>query len=131
MKNRELEKTGEKLSAIRLACIGMSYAYGPVDNAESIATLEEAINIGINFWDTADTYGNGEPAQLALAWVLLQGDHMIPIPVTKKRKYLRENAGAAHVELTKEDLKKIDEVLTSHPDTGQRYGAGAMKLVNR
>lgn len=71
------------------------------------------------------------PAQLALAWVLAQGDDIIPIPGTKKRKYLIENAGATDVYLSKSDLEAIDNILSNHPDTGERYGAGAMKLVNR
>jgi aryl-alcohol dehydrogenase-like predicted oxidoreductase len=327
MKYRVLGSANDMVSSVGLGCMGMSYAYGPVNDEESIATLEEAINIGINFWDTADMYGNGEnekliskvlapnrnkiflatkfgfrwkddgtnyldvtpsrikaaaeeslkrlktdridlyyahridpqvpvedmvgamadlvkegkvrylglseasatslrkacevhpisalqseysiltrdieaeilpvarelgvtvvpysplarglitatitdsakladndfrrtvprfkpehwennsrlvngfaaiaedknctPAQLALAWVLAQGDDIIPIPGTKKRKYLRENAGAVDVELTEADIKRIDELLASHPDIGERYGAGAMKLVNR
>lgn len=327
MKYRLLGNTGEKLSAVGLGCMGMSYAYGPTDDAESIATLEEALNLGINFWDTADMYGNGAneklisrvlvpnrskvflatkfgfvwrndgtnyldltpsrikkaaeeslkrlnidvidlyyahridpavpvedmvgamadlvkegkvrylglseasaaslrkaaavhpiaalqseysiltrdlendviptarelgitivpysplarglitatindtdalakddfrrtvprfkeehwknnqqlvadfasfasqkkctPAQLAIAWVLAQGDDIIPIPGTKKRKYLIENAGAADVDLSKNDLEAINNILSNHPDIGERYGAGAMKLVNR
>jgi aryl-alcohol dehydrogenase-like predicted oxidoreductase len=327
MKYRVLGSANDRVSSVGLGCMGMSYAYGPVNDTESIATLEEAINIGVNFWDTADMYGNGEneklvskvlvpnrnkifiatkfgfkwredntnyldvtpsriksaaeeslkrlkidtidlyyahridpqvpvedmvgamadlvkegkvrylglseasagslrkahsvhpiaalqseysiltrdieseilptarelgvaivpysplarglitatindsaqladndfrrtvprfkpehwdnnlrlvngfaaiaddkdctPAQLGLAWVLAQGDDLIPIPGTKKRKYLTENAGAVDVELTQDDLKRIDKLLASHPDIGERYGAGAMKLVNR
>jgi aryl-alcohol dehydrogenase-like predicted oxidoreductase len=62
--------------------------------------------------------------------VLAQGDDIIPIPGTKKRKYLEENAGAADVTLTKDDLKKIEEVVNRHPDTGKRYSEGALKLVD-
>src|SRR5215471_7894973 len=56
------------------------------------------------------------PAQLAIAWVLAQGEHIIPIPGTKKRKYLSENAGAVDVYLTSQYLQKIDELLNKFPD---------------
>jgi aryl-alcohol dehydrogenase-like predicted oxidoreductase len=69
------------------------------------------------------------PAQLALAWVLAQGDDIVPIPGTKRRRYLEENAAAADVELTDDDLARIDEEL---PDvSGDRYAPEGMATVNR
>lgn len=332
MKYRTLGNTGEKLSALGLGCMGMSFAYGPTDDKESIATLERALDLGINFWDTADMYANGAneelisrvlvpnrdkifiatkfgfrfkdgvagpssatgtyfdaspawirvaveaslkrlkidtidlyyahridpnipveetvgamadlvkegkvrylglseasatsirraaavhpiaalqseyslltrdveaeilsttralgitlvpysplarglvtntlqvdqlaegdfrktlpryqsdvadnnhqlvasfaeiahgknctPAQLALAWVLAQGEDIIPIPGTKKRKYLEENAGAIDVDLTQEDHSAIEAVIERYPHTGERYSEASMKLVN-
>jgi aryl-alcohol dehydrogenase-like predicted oxidoreductase len=73
---------------------------------------------------------NCTAAQLALAWVLAQGDDIIPIPGTKKTKYLRENAASVDVELSPADLKNIQNILNKYPDTGMRYGEGALKLVN-
>jgi aryl-alcohol dehydrogenase-like predicted oxidoreductase len=73
---------------------------------------------------------NCTPAQLALAWVLAQGDDIIPIPGTKKRKYLEENAAAVDISLSAEDVHKIEELLDKYPDVGQRYGEGSLKLVN-
>lgn len=68
--------------------------------------------------------------QLALAWVLAQGEDLIPIPGTKRIQYLEENMAATEVELSDEDLRRIDELLTKYPDTGERYSEGGMKLVN-
>jgi aryl-alcohol dehydrogenase-like predicted oxidoreductase len=69
------------------------------------------------------------PAQLALAWVLAQGEDVVPIPGTKRRKYLEDNAGAAGVELTTEDMMRIEDEL---PDaSGDRYDRTGMTTVNR
>lgn len=70
------------------------------------------------------------PAQLALAWVLAQGEQIIPIPGTKKRKYLEENAAAANVNLSKDDLNEIEEILKTYPNVGERYYEESMKMVN-
>jgi len=71
------------------------------------------------------------PAQLALAWVLAQGDNIIPIPGTKRRKYLLENAGATELLLTKEDVKAIEALLAKYPDTGARYNEGNQRFVDK
>ena len=70
-------------------------------------------------------------AQLALAWVLAQGDYIVPIPGTKRRKYLQENIGALDVDLTSEDLKRIDEVAPKDAFAGSRYPEAMMKLLNK
>jgi aryl-alcohol dehydrogenase-like predicted oxidoreductase len=71
------------------------------------------------------------PAQLALAWVLAQGDDIVPIPGTKRRKYLQENIGALDVNLTSADLARIEEVAPKHAFAGERYPDWAMQMVNR
>ena len=68
------------------------------------------------------------PAQLALAWVLAQGDDIVPIPGTKRRKYLEDNAAAADVELTDEDLARIEQELPEV--SGERYDEVGMATVN-
>ena len=64
MKFRKLGKTNEQLSAIGFGCMGMSFAYGPADEQESINTLHKALDLGVNFWDTADMYADGENEKL-------------------------------------------------------------------
>ncbi len=84
-----------------------------------------------NDFDTLAKEKNCTPAQLALAWVLNQGEDVIPIPGTKKIKYLEENAKAVEVVLTSGDLKDIESLLKKYPDIGPRYNTGTMKLVNK
>jgi len=71
------------------------------------------------------------PSQLALAWVLAQGEHIIPIPGTKRRTYLIENVGAIDMVLTRHDLAEIDELLAKYPNTGERYNTNSNKLVDK
>jgi len=70
------------------------------------------------------------PSQLALAWVLAQGLDVVPIPGTKRRRYLEENVGALNVKLTREDLQRIDEVFPRDATAGARYPEHMMSLVN-
>jgi aryl-alcohol dehydrogenase-like predicted oxidoreductase len=70
------------------------------------------------------------PAQLALAWVLAQGEHLVPIPGTKRRNYLDENIAATGIELTPDELAKIDAVFPQGSAAGQRYPENMMHLVD-
>jgi len=69
-------------------------------------------------------------AQLALAWVLAQGEDIVPIPGTKRRKYLDENIAALDVELSDSDLRKLDEILPPGAAAGDRYHERGMETVN-
>jgi aryl-alcohol dehydrogenase-like predicted oxidoreductase len=71
-----------------------------------------------------------KPSQLALAWVLAHGDDIVPIPGTKRRKYLEENVGAINIQLSPEDLRRIDEVFPRDATAGARYPEHMMQLVN-
>ena len=70
------------------------------------------------------------PAQLALAWVLAHGDDIIPIPGTKRRKYLEDNAGAVDVTLTQNDLNRLDAAFPPDAASGTRYPEAMMKMLN-
>jgi aryl-alcohol dehydrogenase-like predicted oxidoreductase len=72
-----------------------------------------------------------QPAQLALAWVLARGEDIVPIPGTKRRKYLEENVQALEIELSPEDLERIGEVARPDAAAGSRYPEAAMSSVNR
>jgi len=74
---------------------------------------------------------NCTPAQLAISWVMAQSDNIIPIPGTKKRKYLEENAGAVDVELTLNDLSAIEGLLKKYPNIGPRYSDRENKFVKK
>ena len=71
------------------------------------------------------------PGQLALAWLLHQGEDIVPIPGTKRRERLEENAAAANVTLTNEDLRRIEEAIPRGSVAGDRYYEEQMRAVNR
>jgi aryl-alcohol dehydrogenase-like predicted oxidoreductase len=71
------------------------------------------------------------PSQLALAWVLAQGDDIVPIPGTKQRKYLEENVRAIEVELTPADLEEIDDIAPQGAAAGARYNEGGMRTIDQ
>jgi len=94
---------------------------------------------GENFQKNLDLVGRVEqiakekgckPSQLALAWVLAQDKNIVPIPGTKRRKYLEENVAAIDVKLTKEDLRRIEEIFPTGAAAGERYPEHMMKIVN-
>jgi aryl-alcohol dehydrogenase-like predicted oxidoreductase len=72
-----------------------------------------------------------QPSQLALAWVLAQGEDIIPIPGTKRRKYLEENVAALDVKLSSEDLRRLAEFFPQGAASGQRYTEQMMRAVNQ
>jgi aryl-alcohol dehydrogenase-like predicted oxidoreductase len=71
------------------------------------------------------------PGQLALAWLLHRGEDVVPIPGTKRRTYLEENAGAADITLTDEDLRRVEEAMPRGSAAGERYTEQMMRAVNR
>jgi aryl-alcohol dehydrogenase-like predicted oxidoreductase len=74
---------------------------------------------------------NCKPAQLALAWVLAQGNDVVPIPGTKRRNYLEENIAALKLKLTPDDLQRLDALMPKGVAAGNRYPAEMMTSVNR
>jgi aryl-alcohol dehydrogenase-like predicted oxidoreductase len=70
-------------------------------------------------------------AQLAIAWVLAQGPHIIPIPGTKRRKYLQDNAGSVDVTLTPADFQAIEALLAKYPNVGDRYNEANNRFTDK
>jgi aryl-alcohol dehydrogenase-like predicted oxidoreductase len=97
---------------------------GPRFNGEN---LEANLKLAAKVAEIAEEKGI-TPAQLALAWVLAQGDDIVPIPGTKRRRYLEENAAAVDVELSAEDLARIEAELPAV--AGERYDAAGMAAVD-
>jgi aryl-alcohol dehydrogenase-like predicted oxidoreductase len=71
------------------------------------------------------------PGQVALAWLLAKGDDVVPIPGTKRRKYLEENVAAASLALTADDLSRLDAALAPDAVAGPRYGERMMSMIDR
>ena len=74
---------------------------------------------------------NATPSQLALAWVMARGEDIVPIPGTKRLKYLEENVGAVKLELSPADMKKLDELAPKGVAAGARYHEQGMKTINQ
>jgi aryl-alcohol dehydrogenase-like predicted oxidoreductase len=80
--------------------------------------------------DIATIYG-AKPGQIALAWLLAKGPHIVPIPGTKRRKYLEENIAAAAIKLSAADMQKLNDSLAPEKISGPRYAEKMMAMVDR
>jgi aryl-alcohol dehydrogenase-like predicted oxidoreductase len=80
---------------------------------------------------TLAAHKGATPGQIALAWLLHRGPHIVPIPGTKHRKYLEENVAAAAVALSAQEMRELDEALPRGATAGPRYGAQMMAFVDR
>ena len=98
--------------------------YGPRFTGENLARNQQ---LAAKVEELARAKGV-TPAQLALAWVLAQGDDIVPIPGTKRRSYLEQNAAAADIELTEDELARIDAEVPAA--AGARYDEAGMATVN-
>lgn len=123
--------------------LGRGFLTGQIRRPEDLASDDWRKNSprfqGENFQKNLDVVGKIEelaakkgckPSQLALAWVLAQGDDLAPIPGTKRVKYLEENAAAEQVQLTESDLAEIDAIAPKGVAAGERYDAGGMRAVS-
>lgn len=130
MDSRKLGQ-GLTVSELELGCMGMSKFQGTGDEAESIATIHRTLELGITPLDTADMYSgtNEQLVSKAIAWLLAQGDDIVPIPGTKRCTYLEENVAAMDITLTRSELERIDEVAPKNIAAGDRYAD--MSSVNR
>lgn len=115
--------------------IDTSTAFGQNDFRTTVPRFsEENLKKNLALVDLVKQFArekNCEPSQIALAWVLAQKPWIVPIPGTTKINRLNENAGAANVSLSAEDLKKIDEALSKIVIVGDRYTPANQKMINR
>src|SRR6476619_5568401 len=142
---------GELLDTVRELGIGF-VAYSPLGRGFLTAKITSLDDLADNDWRRSmprfeqENFGRNlelverikalaarkgcSPAQLALALVLAQGDDIVPIPGTKRRRYLEENIGALDVHLTPNDLANIDAVLPPGSAVGSRYSVPGMRTIN-
>lgn len=132
------------ISLVAYSPLGRGLSTGTIHNMDALSDGDFRKNLprfqGSNFEQNLQTVNALEAfakekgitaAQLSLAWLLAQGEDVVPIPGTKRRKYLQENAAAADVQLSAADLAAIDNILSENAIAGTRYTEGGMKLVNR
>jgi len=147
---RDIEQN-DLLATVRELGIGM-VPYSPLGRGLLTGTIQSTDELVDSDWRRSNPRFQGEdmqanlklveklgalaaargitPAQLALAWVQSQGSDVVPIPGTKRRKYLDENVAAATIQLTADELAAIDEVAPYGAAAGGRYAASAMPTVN-
>jgi aryl-alcohol dehydrogenase-like predicted oxidoreductase len=143
---------GELLDTVRELGIGF-VAYSPLGRGFLTAKITSLDDLADNDWRRSmprfeqENFGRNlelverikalaakkgcSPAQLALAWVLAQGNDIVPIPGTKRRRYLEENVGALDVHLAPEELAEIDAILPAGAAAGSRYSAPGMRTISR
>jgi aryl-alcohol dehydrogenase-like predicted oxidoreductase len=131
------------IGVVAYSPLGRGFLSGAIKSVDDLAGDDWRRNMprfqGENFARNLELVGRIEqmaagkgctPAQLALAWVLAQGPDVVPIPGTRSRSRLEENAGAAEIELTDDELAEIDEVIPRDMVAGTRYPEQAMSLLN-
>ena len=143
---------GELLDTVRELGIGF-VAYSPLGRGFLTAKITSLDDLADNDWRRSmprfeqENFGRNlelverikalaarkgcSTAQLALAWVLAQGDDIVPIPGTKRRRYLEENIGALDVHLAPDELAEIDAILPAGSAAGSRYSAPGMRTISR
>jgi len=148
---RDIEENGT-LETIRELGIGL-VPYSPLGRGFLSGALKSADDLAADDWRRTNPRFQGEnfnknlelvdklkelakqkgvaASQLALAWVLAQGDDIVPIPGTKRREYLEQNAAAVDVSFTSDELREINEIFPPFAAAGARYPESAMKMVNR
>lgn len=132
------------ISLVAYSPLGRGLSTGAINNTDSLSDGDFRKNLprfqGENFEQNLQTVTALEAfakekgitaAQLSLAWLLAQGEDIVPIPGTKRRKYLLENAAAADVNLSAADVAAIENILRNNAVAGARYTEGGMQLVNR
>jgi aryl-alcohol dehydrogenase-like predicted oxidoreductase len=123
--------------------LGRGFLTGQIKRFEDFASDDFRRNVprfqGENFQKNLDLVKKVEeiarkknctPSQLALAWVLAQGEDIVPIPGTKRVKYLEENVGALDVQLTPQDLAEIEKILPKGAVAGERYSEQMKRLID-
>jgi aryl-alcohol dehydrogenase-like predicted oxidoreductase len=91
----------------------------------------EANMRGVNAVKEIAATRDAQPSQIALAWLLQKGDDIVPIPGTKRRKYLEENVAAANIRLSEDEMARLDTALSADKVAGPRYNERMMAMVDR
>ena len=142
---REILATCEELGVTFVAYspLGRGFLTGKIRNVAELApndwrrdaprfqgdNLQRNLQIVDRIGEVAKDKGCS-PAQLALAWVLAKGEHIVPIVGTKRRRYLEENVAAAYLKLTTEDIRRLDEAVPPDAAAGNRYPDATMKILD-